>query len=244
MWQAAVAGLGGQILSGVLGEVFAGKSDAEFEDIKAQGLGPAEAGNADPRLMAEQESVLGKLKGVEAGGGYNIEQQAAMEKALNQLARKTHSDNAALQTQAAGMGSGAAMAAQLQNQQASAQQAHETGMGIAAQGQRNYLDSIMSRGRLASTMTDEDMRRKQARDSISQYNASAQERAANMRNQMAQQGHQNRMGQAAAQNNIRMKKAETAAQRAERLRKMFAGIGAAGFETGNAVGGYTKPPVK
>jgi hypothetical protein len=88
------------------------------------------------------------------------------------------------------------------------------------------------------------MRRKQARDSISQYNASAQERAANMRNQMAQQGHQNRMGQAAAQNNIRMKKAETAAQRAERLRKMFAGIGAAGFETGNAVGGYTKPPVK
>ncbi len=147
----------------------------------------AEAGQLDPELKAKQMQAMAALGEIQKSGGLTLADQAALNKVLNQTARQESAGRNAIQARmdARGTGSsGANLAMQLSNNQAAANRANETGMNTSAAAQKRYLQSILEQGQLSGQMSDRDIRAKQARDLMNQYNQKN-------KNTYAQQGYNN-----------------------------------------------------
>lgn len=151
----------------------------------------------DPNSKAAQMQALSRLQEIGNNGGMMLSDQAAQEKAMGDIqATERGSRQAILQDaqQRGGYGSGMAMAAQLQNQQASANQAHQVGLNTAGMAQQRALEAIMNAGKMGQGMQAQEFSQKaqqqQAQDAINQWNAKNQQDVGNQntafKNQAAQ----------------------------------------------------------
>lgn len=259
-----MAGLGIQAGAGALGELtgaqdktaarnllrrimegYQGIPEPELRAIEAELLGPSEAGQvrADPAMREAQLNVLNKLRGIEESGGMTLEDQATLNKVLGQTARQESAGRAQIanQMQARGVAnSGADLAMQLQNQQASAERANQTGLDVAGQAQKRALQAMMSRGQMAGQMRGQDfgeqMSAAQARDMFSKINHESRSRAQYYNANIPQQQFNNKMtkqsGVSTAMGGV-VKDHQAAAKDAQQL---AGGLGVAGYEAFKAFG--------
>jgi len=109
-----------------------------------------------------------------AGEGYTIEERAALNQALGDVAAQERGAREAIINKLPAQ-SGARVAALLSNQQAAAQQANQQGLDIAAQGRRKALEALAASGRLAGDIDaatfNQAMQRAEAADAIARFNA-------------------------------------------------------------------------
>lgn len=265
-WDDAI-GLGVQATGNVIGEVQAGDDEAakrailrriieqyenlpepELEAIQAELLGPSQAGQVrgDPAMREAQLNVLNKLRGIEDAGGMTLEDRAAYNQTLGQAARQESAGRAQIRNQMQARGvanSGADLAMQLQNQQASAERANQAGLDMAGQAQKRYLQSILGRGQAAGQMRGQDfgeqMQAAQARDAFAKYNADAMNRAnyynkAERPNQMYKNSLSRLEGMTGGQTN----QAKSYAADAQNTRNSWGSLGVAARE---AVKEFGKP---
>ncbi len=223
----AVIGAGVGIVVGTVSELMAaGKEDEanallneaykrfdaleipKLEKALAQTVPPSEMSKikVDPALKGMQMRALGKLQEVGEDPDLTLEDQQRVNQVLAKTNRATQANNNRVLEGMAGRGqlnSGAALAAQLQNNQAGAEQANAQGMDIAAAAQGRALQALMSGGELAGRIRGQEFGEQsaqaQAQDAIAKYNAGAQERAYGYNNQNAQWTYGQQRNQAADQ---------------------------------------------
>lgn len=134
--------------------------------------------STDPNNIAAQKQALTQLQDIGNSGGMTLSDRGQMEQQMGNLqAKERGSREAILQDaqQRGGYGSGAALAAQLSNQQNSSNQAHQDQLGIAAQAQSRALQAIQGAGQLGGQMQQQQFgeaaQKAQAQDAINQWNA-------------------------------------------------------------------------
>lgn len=207
-----------------------------LEKAVAEQLGPsALAGlSADSNLVNAQMAALNKLQDVSDAGGFDLADQAALNKVGNRVARQeTAGRNAITNNMAArGVGgSGAEFAMQLANNQASASRMGQEGLDLAGMAQRRALEAIMQRGRMAGDMRQQDWAERsqaaRAKDEIDRYNASARERANGYNREISQRNFENIQRKQALEQGIAMPQYQGQRQDAERNAAYMSGTGAA-----------------
>ncbi len=208
-----------------------------LEAVAAETLGPSEAGavTGDPRMKSAQMAALSKLQALGDSGGLDLADNAAINQVTGQLARRDSAGRASLMNSRAARGlssSGDELAMALHGQQSSNESAADFGSKTLGQAQRRALEAMISGGQLAGNIRNQDFgenfRTAQARDEISKYNASARERAATSRNDVAQRQYQNAMDKATAMNTGLYKESESDQAGAQRTRNTYSAAGAAG----------------
>lgn len=174
-----------QLLASAKGEAEAGKSTAEqqrllkeiydkiknkegFSELQATDLPASEMGNlrTDPATREAQMSAMNKMKGIEDAGGLTLEDLAAQNKVIGNVARQASAGQNRILEQRAmrgTLGSGDELAASLSNQQAGAERANEAGLQTAANAQRNYYQSILGRGKMAGDLRGQDFQENSAK---------------------------------------------------------------------------------
>lgn len=147
----------------------------------------------DPALKQRQMSALNLLS-QRATGGLNPEDRAKFNEIRTQLAKEQEAKQQQLQQayQARGMGgSGAELAAALQNQQSGANQASTQGDQLAATASQNALQAALQSGQLGGQIRQQDFNVNQARasaaDEMNRFNVqnqtNSQARNVNAQNQ-------------------------------------------------------------
>ena len=149
------------------------------EMLTAQSLGPSEmAGiSTDPDIRRAQMQALQRMQEV-GQDGMTAEDEFRMAQMQADIGARQRGAREALQQQmqARGIaGSGLELAAQLQNQQAMAQQENLRGLGLQAQAEQRALDAMMQGGQLAGQMRGQEFNeasaKAQAADAIARFNA-------------------------------------------------------------------------
>lgn len=155
----------------------AGALSPEMEGTVSQGNTGLKNINVDPRLRDAQMSALQSLK-EQGQTGLTATDRLALNQILNQSAQQSNSANqAVLQNMAAkGMaGSGATLAAQLANNQNSANNAQQRALQVSSQAQQNALNATAQSGQLGSQMEGqqygEAANTANAQDAINRFNA-------------------------------------------------------------------------
>lgn len=208
--------------------------------IEAQTLRPSEAGGPEnPETYAAKQAVLSKLKEISDNGGMTLADQTNFNKLQNQVNQKDAAARGRIleNMQARGtLGSGAELAASLNQQQAGAQRQAEAGADMAASAQANALKALMNRGQFAGQMSEEDLKRAQARDAINKYNTQAQERSKQYRQTAQQQNFENQKTAGVLRSGGYEKSAAASRFESDQARKLWGGIGASGgaLRTNNA----------
>jgi hypothetical protein len=154
---------------------------------QAQQLGPSAMTNiqTDPRLVQAQMAALQQLS-TTGQMGMTPAEQAALTQAQNNAAAQAQAKNAQIMNQfaATGMGgSGAQLAAQLGNSQASAQMLANNSNQVAQNAQQNALQAISQAGQLGGQMNAQQFGQQaaiaQAKDYINQFNLQNSQNVAN-----------------------------------------------------------------
>lgn len=123
----------------------------ELEQNILQGRTEMEGISTDPRLAEAEMAALDELRTI-GQGGFNIQDKAALDKALGQSSALERGQREAILQDMAQRGastSGGALAAQLSNQQGAATRGNEAALDTASQGYARALDAIRSGGALA-----------------------------------------------------------------------------------------------
>ncbi len=222
----------------------------ELESLVGEQLGPSaqESVSTDPRLRSEQVGALESLDQYAAEGD-TAGSKAAMHRILSDVARQEGAGrNAVLQNaRARGVsGSGSELAAQLSNQQASADRAQSAGLNQAAESQRRMLEAQLQKGKLAGSIRSQDYGEAtdaaRAKDMISRYNADSRTRAQyhNAGNPERQFGMKMQLtnSKANAMNGV----ASNYGQSADRSAATGAGVGQAINIGANAIGAEINKP--
>jgi len=157
------------------------QSAGEFnpESVGQVDLGPSEMGNVyqDPRL---KEAQLQALRGLQerGQGGFSVEEQAALQKTLGEASAEERANREAIMQNMRARGTasgGQELAAQLSNQQASANRGSQAALDIDAMAKKRALEATMQGGQLAGQIGEQDFsqaaKRAQARDAIAEFNA-------------------------------------------------------------------------
>lgn len=169
----------------------AGNMNASQEGLVQQGQSGMANIQLDPRLAQAQMSALNQLS--QTGQmGMTPAEQAALSDAQRQAASMAQAKSAQIMDQFArtGMGgSGAQLAAQLQNAQSSADRASQNSNAIAQQAQQAALQAMTQSGTLAGQMSNQSFNQQadqaKAQDYINQFNAQNAQ-GVNSRNTQAQ----------------------------------------------------------
>lgn len=220
-----------------------------------QKLPPSELAKLAPdsRLKDAQYHALDKMQEMEQGGGFTLEDQAALNKIQTRVGQQTSGDLSAIRENmsARGVGgSGAELALSLGAQQAGANRVSQAGTDTAAQAQRRYFDSILQRGKMAGQVRGQEYDEKsdaaRANDLINRYNA--------VDRPQAQFGNSMRL--ADARSDVYRARAGDHAKQADRSAATGYGIGQgiadagnsylkydAAIKTANALAAQNKPPV-
>lgn len=156
----------------------AGKWTPELEQTVQQGPSAMGDISTDPTTKAAQLQALSSLQDLGAHGGMNLSDRANLESTMSDIqATEKGSRDAILQraAQQGGYGSGASLAAQLQNQQGAANREHEAGLQTAATAQQRALQAIQAAGQLGGSMQATEFAQKsdqaRAQDAINAWNA-------------------------------------------------------------------------
>ncbi len=184
----------------------------------------AEAGQVDQGLKGKQLEAMAGLGEITRSGGMTLADKAAQNEAMNKAARQEAAGLSAIQQRmdARGTGSsGANLAMQLSNNQSSANRANDIGMKTAGNAQRRYLDALLKQGQMASNMSDQDMKARQARDVMKQYNQKN-------RNTYSQQRYANEAANIAARAGATQPLVALGMQGADNYQTRMANYGAAG----------------
>lgn len=221
-----------------------------LEKLVAQQVGPTEFAKiqTDPALKAAQYQALNKLQEVSDGGGFTMEDKAALNKVTNRNARMANSRNANATEamQARGIaGSGAEFAMRQANNAAANEADNQQGLDIAGMAQKRALDAILARGQMGGNMRgqeyDEKSRAAQAQDQINQYNANAKSKADEYNAGLAQQNYNNQLSKYGVQSGARAQMAGVHQNNAQATQNMVSGAasGAAkGVQTGATDAAY------
>jgi len=249
-----------KLLQGSLDE-FGNLSLPKFQQVVAEQLGPSalQAIQTDPRLKQAQQDTLSSYDDIISGDGYSAADKAGINSVGNQIARRMAGANSAVrqQMEASGQGQGgAAIAAQLENQQQANQRFSEAGQNQAAQGVQRRFQAIAAKGNQAGDMRTQDWNEQaskaQAADSIARFNAAARTSAANQNNSNLQTDYANRYGQLQGKAGMTGTVANGLVANANDTTKALAGMGAIGSELmrsgskgtqdGTGTGGYLPVP--
>lgn len=205
-----------------------------FQQAVAQTLGPSALASiqADPRLKAAQNASLSSYDDIIGGQGYSAADKANINSVGNQIATRQAGANSAVrqQMEASGQGqSGAAIAAQLENQQQANQRFSEAGQNQVAQGVARRFQAIHDKGQLASDMNSQDWSQQsakaQAADQIAQYNASARTAANGQNNSNAQTIYADAYGRLQGQAGMTGQVAQNLNTNAAQIPQNMAGLG-------------------
>lgn len=159
--------------------------------------------STDPAVREAQMRALNSLQDIGSNGGMLLSDRAGYENMQSDLAQTERGRREAIlqdAQQRGGYGSGTALAAQLMNQQGSAQRAQQAGLQIQAEAQKRALDALAQGGALATNLQGNDFNQKaqvaKAQDEIAKWNAQNSQavRSSNVgaRNQAAQYNLTNR----------------------------------------------------
>lgn len=138
-------------------------------------LGPSAMGGvkADEGLRQNQLQALRHLQAA-SEEGYTDQDRAAVANLMSEVGQQERGNRMALQ-QRMDPNSGAALAAQMSNQQASAQRANLGGLNLAANSRAQALRALSQYGDMASGMRTQDFGeqadRARAADAVSKFNA-------------------------------------------------------------------------
>lgn len=245
-------GAGANVLGGLLGEWWGSADDEQrraledqalqqYGDISAPTLErvlasqversafegmPTDFGNRNARNAALQALVNEGLS-----GGNSLESRLAMEETRRASSAQELRDRQAVlqQAKARGLGSNAALAGQLQAQQASADRQSYAGLQAGASARQRALAALAQGGSMAAQAEGQDFDRAarvaESRDRIAQFNA-GQAQQANLYNAgLAQQNFNNRLAVADRKAGGLQRRADTYASDADRKRRMLGGIG-------------------
>jgi hypothetical protein len=189
------------------------------------------AGQMDPRLKTDQMSALNKL-GEYSETGDTAESKAVMHRILGDVARQEGAGRNAIlgSMRARGVsGSGAELAAQLANQQASADRAQTAGLDQAANSQKRMLDAVLAKGNMAGSIRRQDYGEAtdaaRARDAINLYNSGERSKAKYYNAGLNQQQFGNSMARASGKANAANGVANAYGQQADRTAAIGAGVG-------------------
>jgi len=197
------------------------------------GIVESQAAKAQGSLEAQQTRMdaLRQLAR-RAGEGYTVEERAAINAALSEVAQQERGSREAIMRKLPAQ-SGAQVAAMLANQQAAAQQASQTGLDIAAQGRRKALEALAQTGKLAGdidvTQFEQAFQRGQAADVIAKFNEAN-------RLEAAARNEANRLAQANRAADLAWEKAQ---RKAQALGGLSGSYETRGQRTREAVGGVT-----
>lgn len=134
--------------------------------------------STDPVYTAAAKKALLDLQNLGDQGGMTLQDQANLEKNLGNISAEERGHRQAILQNAAqrgGYGSGAALAAQLANQQDASQRAHQIGLDVNAQAQQRALQAIQAAGQLGTNLQNQEFNEKakvsEAQDAIARWNA-------------------------------------------------------------------------
>jgi hypothetical protein len=263
----ALGGGLGELAGTAAGEIFGQddrrRAEAEFaktlRELEALGIPSVEAQKialeqmgdsslagvkVDPRLKDAQSDALGAVQRVGREGGLTAEDRAKMLAAQNMVAQQERSQRGAIvqNMQARGMGgSGAELAAQLANQQGSANRLNQAGTDMAAEAQKRALQAMVQGGQMAGQMRAQDYGEQsdlaRARDEIARFNTQNRNQSQIYNSQLQQQQFQNQMAKQGALADARSKMAARYDDKAKRRSQMGAGAGGALGVAGGVLGG-------
>lgn len=232
------------LLERLLAEI-QGMKVPELPTVQAEEMGPSslESYQSDPSLVAAQRGVLARLKAMEEGGGFGIEDKADLARIGNQVAEQQKVAQSGLRNALArrgALGSGEDYASQMGMAQHANQQANQAGLDQSAMALRRRMQALTQQGSLAGDIRSQEFneadRKAQAHDAIERYNASARTGAnshnAGLPGQRFDMGLQKAGYAATAANGV----ASNYGQGADDTRKLWAGLGRAGSE---AARGFT-----
>jgi hypothetical protein len=221
----------------------------DLRDIVAEEMGPTamEEVRSDPEQRAQQLQVMQELRDIFEGGGFNIEDEAALNEAFNRSNVAGNAQRKALASEYAQrgqLGSGARLAAGNMQAQGAANRSSQTALDIGAMGQRRRADALNRYGAMASGLRSQDFgesaQRAAAKDAATRWNAAARERAGYYNAGLPQQQFNNRMskvtGQQAGSNNL----ASYYANESQGVRNQYANYGQAGAEAARGLGNTLK----
>ncbi len=251
---------------GVLGDIFAGVDRSlqqsmlrqaldefgnidlpKLEQIVAETLGPSQlAGvHTDPEYIADQKASLAELRRIAQTGGMTLTDKADQNEAMGASARQARAGQARIREDMAfrgGGGGGQELAMNLQNQQASTQRTHDTGLRTAAEAQRRRLDAIIKGGQLAGDVRQQDYGEKaraaEAQDMINRLSWDARNKARYYNAGLPQQNFDNRLRKASGKAGQLNVMAGNAGESAQRTANTWTNLGQAGAEAADA---YQRP---
>jgi len=248
-------GAGMNVLGGVLGNVFAGVDDAEYErlmeeaasiygdlsepelrDIVAQKLArsaqedaPSDFGN-----KAARNAAIQALMEQGYGGGRSFEDKLTLATAQRAAGQATRAaSQGALQSAAArGMGGAAStLQAQLLGGSQGADRAAQVGLQGASDARRAALQAMTQGGSMAGTAEASDAaldaRRRESMDAIARFNAEQQAATDRYNSGLQQQRFENTMSVRDRKAQAQQTRAGLAQGRGERKRRMWGGAGQA-----------------
>ena len=190
----AAAGALGGVASGVIGQLLAQGKIAEAEaqlksglaNIKDQQVGPSAMRDIqdDPATRDAQMRALQQISQVASQGGMTATDKAQLNDIEDQSnANEQGNRQAVLQSMMArgAGGSGMDLAAQLSNEQGSANQASRQGLNVASMAQQRALSAMSQMGALGGSVRGQDFNqasaKAQATDAINQFNSNQAMRA-------------------------------------------------------------------
>ncbi len=169
----------------------AGQLSPELEEAFQQQSSGLNDISTDPRLKEAQLNALTELQGIGASGGMRLSDQAAAQQAMGNIQAQERGSREAIEQslrEKGRFGGGDELAMKLANQQNSATNANQVGLGLAAQAQQNALNALMQGGKLGGEMQSQEFNQqakiKEAQDAINRFNAQNSQEVA-MRNAAA-----------------------------------------------------------
>jgi hypothetical protein len=169
----------------------AGQLSPELEQAFSQGNSGLNDISTDPRLKEAQLNALTELQGIGQSGGMRLSDQAAAQQAMGDIQSKERGSREAIEQslrEKGRFGGGDELAMKLANQQNSATNANQVGLGLAGQAQQNALQALMQGGQLGGQMQGQEFnqqaQQKAAQDAINRFNAQNSQEVA-MRNAQA-----------------------------------------------------------
>lgn len=251
----ALLGAGIAAVSGLIGQLIAGKSreeaDAILQSVRdefgrispakvkalaVEQLGPSalDALNRGDEMNTMQDGVNRMTTGIEQGG-MTLQDRAALNEALDQAGQQDRAGRAAVTRQFSGTGN-QGLVAGLVAQQGSAQNAYRTGNASAGDAQRRYWDMIQSRGGMANQMYANKSRAAEAQDAIARWNATNRQQTAQYNNSLEQQRFDNDLRITNGKMGVAQQQAALKRGDADRTQQTWGGVGAAGAEAAAQAG--------
>lgn len=177
----------------------------ELQAIIAEQVGPsAQAGvYSDPTQRAQQMDVMGELRDLFEGGGFSVEDEAALNEAMNRSNVAGNAQRKGLASEFAQrgqLGSGARLAMGNAQAQGAANRANSAALGVVAEGSRRRAGALSAYADLAGDIRKADFgegsARASAKDAADRWNAAAREKAGFHNAGLAQQQFGNRVTRA------------------------------------------------